>query len=89
MILFCANSSSVLYSIGAVMQAQIFDDHEALAQRVSTPPAFHLEIPLDPQYGGPTKEIPESVLMQESMFDLELREKLLAGVVPTVDTMFR
>eukprot|EP00981_Chlorochromonas_danica_P012320 scaffold4837_cov163-Ochromonas_danica.AAC.1 len=76
------------HNIGAVMQAQIFDDHEALAQRNSTPPAFHLEIPLDPQYGGPTTNILESVLMQESMHDLELRQKLLAGVVPTVDTMF-
>lgn len=48
---------------------------------------FDLDIRLPPQYGGPVYEIPEAVLNHETLNDLELRDKLIEGSVPTVDTI--
>jgi hypothetical protein len=50
---------------------------------------FEIEIDLPPELGGHTSSIPEEVLNHETLNDLELREKLIDGVVPTVDTMYK
>ncbi len=44
---------------------------------------------LPAEYGGDPLTIPENILNHETLNDLELREKLLEGKVPTVDTIYR
>eukprot|EP01034_Spumella_vulgaris_P034969 gene34969-43120_t len=43
---------------------------------------------LPPENGGAVTEVPECVLNRETQDDAELREKIIAGRVPTVDTIF-
>ncbi len=78
-----------VHSIGAILQAQIFDDH----MNTDLPNDMHLEFNLDihlpAEYGGTVTEIPEQVLNHETLNDLQLRAKLIEGVVPTVDTIYR
>lgn len=50
---------------------------------------FDLSISLPPENGGNVSEVPECVLNRETQDDAELREKIIAGRVPTVDTIFR
>mmetsp|Transcript_26305 Transcript_26305/g.37625 ORF Transcript_26305/g.37625 Transcript_26305/m.37625 type:complete len:418 (-) Transcript_26305:316-1569(-) len=52
---------------------------------------FELNIELPPQLGGIVNpaDVPESLLRAETVDDLELQMKIIAGVVPTVDTVFR
>ncbi len=52
-------------------------------------PQFNIEIDLPPEYGGPAREISEQVLNHEALDDLQLRQKLIDGAVPTVDTIYR
>lgn len=71
------------------MQAQIFDDHMNPSMQTNPFPEFNLNIMLPPEYGGHTTEISEQILNHETLNDLELRSKLIEGVVPTVDTIYR
>ena len=52
-------------------------------------PEYNVDTKLAPEYGGVMNSVPESVLNHETMNDLELREKIVRGVVPTIDTIFR
>jgi hypothetical protein len=50
---------------------------------------FELVIHLSPEYGGDVDEIPAHILNHETMNDHDLRDKLIAKEVPTVDTIYR
>lgn len=50
---------------------------------------FELHIQLPAEDGGELTFIPESILDWETSNDLALREKLLSGDVPTIDTIYR
>lgn len=76
-------------SIGAILQAQIFDNYINPEHLDLVVEEFEVEILLPPELGGPTNSIPEEVLNHETLNDLELRDKLIDGVVPTVDTMYK
>lgn len=52
-------------------------------------PEFALTIPLPPELGGDPAYISEEILRHESLHDEDLRERLLDGSVPTVDTLYR
>jgi hypothetical protein len=53
------------------------------------PTIFEAVVELPSEWGGPTNRVPVEILNHETLNDLELREKLIEGVVPTVDTMYR
>ena len=78
-----------LFSIGALIQSQIFDDSEATHLARDVYPEFYLDIQLMESVGGDMQKIPEQILNHETLNDNELRDKLLAGEVPTVDTIYR
>lgn len=71
------------------MQAQIFDDlfNPDLVDSEFT--EFNMVVRLPAEFGGDPTSIPENILNHETLNDLELREKLLEGKVPTVDTIYR
>lgn len=50
-----------------------------------------MQIALPPEMGGfiDPSTIPASVLDAEAMDDMELREKIVSGIAPTVDNIFR
>ena len=77
------------YSIAAIIQAQIFDDVSATNKDVY--PQFNIMPNLPPELGGHinASQVPKSVLIQETINDSRLREKIIEGSVPTVDTIFR
>ena len=52
-------------------------------------PEFNVVIDLPPEYGGPVRDVPESIINHEALNDLQLRAKLIEGAVPTVDTIYR
>jgi len=77
-------------SISCILQAELFDD---LAEAAHYPPSLNPELnivtALPPHLGGLQPRIPEDVLARETADDMELRVQLLAGNVPTVDTILR
>lgn len=52
---------------------------------------FELHTTLAPQYGGPLHPdcIDEAILVNETKDDVELRDHILMGEVPLIDTIFR
>jgi hypothetical protein len=78
-----------LDSIGAILQAQIFDDLTNLEIGDEAVQDFNLDIHLPPEFGGNVSHIPEQLLNHETLHDLQLRSKLMEGLVPTVDTVYR
>lgn len=76
-------------SIAAILQAQIFDDlfNPELTEESFT--EFNIDVDLPAEFGGDPLSIAENILNHETLNDLELREKLLEGKVPTVDTIYR
>ncbi len=76
-------------SISAIIQAQIFEDESSSETLKNKYPEFDLSIMLPPELGGNVDHVPECVLNHESLNDTELREKIIDGCVPTVDTIFR
>jgi hypothetical protein len=76
-------------SIGAVLQAQMYDDIYNPEFSSEPFPEFDLPINLLPEYGGERDEIPEEILNHETLNDNELRELLLQKALPTVDTLYR
>ena len=79
----------VFYSIAAILQAQIFEDDSKPNKNMY--PHFNVMPDLPPEYGGHINaaDLPESILIQETINDYHLREKIIQGIVPTVDTIFR
>lgn len=78
------------HSIAAILQAQIFDDSmNSGLDNLEDAAKFELNIKLPAEYGGDVDHIPEDILNHETLNDLELRDKLISGEVPTVDTMYR
>jgi hypothetical protein len=77
------------YSIGAILQAQIFDDDEDPSLTKGGYPEFDIDVQLNPELGGHRDVVPEHILNYETLSDNDLRVKLLAGTVPTVDTVYR
>jgi len=79
-----------LYCISCILQAELFDD---LAEAAHYPPSLNPELnivtALPPHLGGLQPRIPDDVLARETADDMELRVQLLAGNVPTVDTILR
>jgi hypothetical protein len=72
------------------LKEYIFEDSLTDSKLVSNSSfQFELETNLLPERGGCPINVDESILNQETCNDLELREKILNGIVPTVDTIFR
>lgn len=83
------DNDQVNYCISAILQAQVFDDTQNPDLKNSLQTFFEVELNLPAEYGGNVDHIPEAILNHETLNDLELREKLLQGTVPTVDTIYR
>lgn len=83
------NSDKCSTSIAAILQAQIFDDLFNPDLTEDNFLDFNIIVDLPAEYGGDPQTIPENILNHETLNDLELREKLLEGKVPTVDTIYR
>lgn len=64
-----------------------------MGEAVKVPPnlnsELNVETTLPPHLGGLQPKIPEEIMMRETADDPELRVELLAGTVPTVDTILR
>eukprot|EP01031_Cornospumella_fuschlensis_P027136 gene27136-32780_t len=82
-------NNEVAYCIGALIQAQIFDDSDCRNLPRDAHPEFEMSLILDGNLGGPIEKIPDHILAHETVNDTELRDKLLAGLVPTVDSIYR
>eukprot|EP01038_Epipyxis_sp_PR26KG_P006195 gene6195-8532_t len=82
------NYDQVLFCIAAIMQAQIFEDDLSDLSSADHP-EFDVVTTLCAEYGGHLEHVPECILNHETLNDTELREKIIGGVVPTVDTIFR
>ena len=79
----------ISYSISTVLQAQIFDDVNASFENRGHQRDFdHIPI-LPPEHGGDVVVLPGDFECRESQHDDELRTQLIAGVVPTVETIYR
>lgn len=87
-ILLCFGNS-IHFSIAAIIQAQIFEDEKCNDDVKSQFPVFEVEVELSPEYGGVVASVSEAVLNHETANDQELREKIVKGVVPTIDTILR
>jgi hypothetical protein len=77
-------------SIAALIQGNIFED--SLSDSVVSNNSFQFELDtffLLPECGGCAVNVDETILNQETCSDIELREKILSGVVPTIDTIYR
>ncbi|RYH12874.1 hypothetical protein EON65_37045 [archaeon] len=72
-----------------MIQAQIFDDSDCPHLPRDIHPEFEMQIILECKLGGHVDKIPEHILAHETLNDTELRDKLLAGHVPTVDSIYR
>lgn len=83
------DNDQVNYCISAILQAQVFDDTQNPELNNPLQTFFEVELNLPAEYGGNVDHIPEAILNHETLNDLELREKLLQGTVPTVDTIYR
>jgi hypothetical protein len=86
------NFDQFLFCISAILQAQIFDDEGCSEINKNKYPEFNLLTSLPPELGGlysSAQEMSESVLHHETVNDSRLREKILNGSVPTIDTIFR
>lgn len=79
----------ILFCIAAIIQAQIFEDEKCSDDVKSQFPVFQVEVELSPEYGGVVASVSEAVLNHETANDQELREKIVKGVVPTIDTILR
>lgn len=81
--------SSIIYilSIGIIIQTQIFED----CGKDSPHPDFNVEIHLPYESGGHIDpvDIKPDVLYGETIDDPELKERILEGTVPLVDSIFR
>lgn len=76
-------------SIASIIQAQIFEDFSFSDELKNKYPEYNVDVKLPPEYGGVMETVPESILNHETMNDMELRERILKGYVPTIDTIFR
>jgi len=81
-------------SIAVIIQTQVCDSTDSdlkLDLKTSIHKEFDLLIELPPHLGGIVNpaDVPESLLHAETIDDLELQMKITAGLVPTVDTVFR
>ena len=76
-------------SIAAIIQAQIFEDYQCSDDLKSKHSVFKVDVDLPAEYGGKVATVPEDILNNETSNDLELRELILKGVVPTIDTILR
>ena len=79
----------LIRSISTVLQAQIFEDLSAPSVNKSANPEFNHSPLLAAEVGGTVEISPSDVIARESENDDELRQQLLAGRVPTVETLFR
>jgi len=78
-----------MLSIGAVLQAQMFDDFYNEDFSSVEYPEFDINVILSDEYGGDRETIPEEILHHETLNDNELRELLTEKALPTVDTIYR
>jgi hypothetical protein len=75
--------------MSTVIQSQIFEDISSSVERKALHPEFNFSPSLPPEYGGHLDFISRDVLQRESENDEELQRHLIAGNVPTVDTIYR
>jgi hypothetical protein len=77
-------TTSSIYSIAAIIQAQIFDDDRDPTSKRDLFNDFQLKLETD------VKNIPvnEESLQQQCLEDAELRDKLLRGQLPSVSTIY-
>jgi hypothetical protein len=75
--------------MSTVIQSQIFEDMSASVERKALQPVFNFCPSLPPESGGHRDFISRDILQRESENDEELQKHLIAGNVPTVDTIYR
>lgn len=75
--------------MSTVIQSQIFEDMSASVERKALQPVFNFSPSLPPESGGHRDFISRDILQRESENDEELQKHLIAGNVPTVDTIYR
>jgi hypothetical protein len=80
---------SCLYSISCILQAELFDDLRNAPSGLLVQPELSIETTLPAHLGGPVDKVPQEILDRECQDDPELRREILAGTVPTVDTILR
>jgi hypothetical protein len=83
------SSSCYCYSIASIIQSEIFDHLQFAATRERRYPDLNILTTLPSHLGGPVPELDPELVRRETVGDPELREKLLEGTVPTVDTILR
>jgi len=75
----------------SIQQPQSTDEDAPVYRQRYHLSELDLHTTLAPKYGGPLDPecIDEALLINETKDDLELREQILLGRVPLIDTIFR
>lgn len=70
---------------------EIFESYETPYARQADVdfPELVMETALPPHMGGPNLPLPRDILEHETHDDPELRERMLVGTCPAVDTIYR
>lgn len=77
------------FSISCILQAELFDDLKDAKRGAQANPELLIMTSLPPHLGGPVEAVADELLDRETMDDPELRAEIIAGTVPTVDTILR
>lgn len=83
------HSGEIFLCLASVIQARICDDETLSVQPKPLFLDFDIIPDLSPELGGPMTSISEELLDQESAGDDLLRGKIVNGITPTIDTIYR
>ena len=84
--------------MASVIQAQVCEDVDSVPSFLSDPNLYNLHkistpfnyVPdLPVAFGGTVTSLDIGILNQEASEDIVLREKIIEGTVPTIDTIYR
>ena len=81
----------VLYvrSLASVVQAQICEDDDSIPANTCPSSDFDIIPDLPVEQGGVVTRVSLHILNQETRDDDVLRDKIVRGKVPTIDTIYR
>ena len=84
---FLRNLFNKKKSIAVLLQGYIFEDSKTSESCKLV--EFNLVTTLRQEFGGCPEELNETIFNSETCNDPELREKLLEGTIPAVDSIYR